>query len=294
MEEILDPKVLAKLSNLYLVARTVVEGFIAGIHRSIYKGFSVEFFEHREYSPGDDLKYLDWKVFGRTDRLYLKTFREETNLRSYLLLDISNSMNYKSDTVSKLEYGTFLAASLSYLMLKQRDAVGLVTFDSEVRTFIKPSSSPLQLHHLVENLKNINSKERTSIGEVLHKIAGNIKRRSLIILISDLLDNPNEIINGLTHFIHKHHEVIVFQLLDPAELSFPFRGQYEFVDLETKEKVRADALSIKPAYKKLFQEFLDFYKKSCAERKIDYVRGVTETPLNQFLYQYLNRRAQYK
>ncbi len=294
MEKILDPKVLAKLSNLYLVARTVVEGFIAGVHRSIYKGFSVEFFEHREYSPGDDLKYLDWKVFGRTDRLSLKTFREETNLESYILLDISNSMNYKSAQVSKLEYGTFLAASLSYLMLKQRDAVGLVTFDSQVRTLIKPSSSPLQLHHLIENLKKIESRERTSIGEVLHKIARNIKRRSLIILISDLLDRPNEIINGLTHFIHKHHEVIVFHILDSAELSFPFRGQYEFVDSETKEKVRADALSIKPVYQKLFQDFLDFYKKSCAERKIEYARAVTETPLNQFLYQYLSRRAQYK
>ncbi|HDN97886.1 MAG TPA: DUF58 domain-containing protein, partial [bacterium] len=211
-KKLLDPKFLAKISNLYLVARTVVEGFISGLHRSLYKGFSVEFFEHREYSAGDDLRYLDWKVFARTDRLYLKTFREETNVKGYILLDTSASMGYRSKEISKLEYGIFLSASLSYLMISQKDAVGLITFDKDIKSFIKPMSTTFHLHTLIENLKNLKPGRETSLSDVLNKIATAIKRRSLIILISDLFDEPESVMKGLSHFKSKHHEIIVFHI----------------------------------------------------------------------------------
>ena len=292
--KLLDPKVLTKLSNLYLVAKTVVEGFISGLHKSLHKGFSVEFSEHREYVPGDDLRYLDWKVFGRTDRLYIKVYREETNLQSYILLDTSNSMNYKSNSLSKLEYGVFLAASLGYLMVSQKDAVGLTTFDSEIKNFIKPAATTSHLHYFIENLKNVKPGKKTSLGDVLNKIAPYIKRRSLIILISDLFDDPEKVIKGLAHFRHKHHEVIVFQILDPAEIQFPFNGDYEFVDMETGERVKTDTSYIKNTYKNVFQEFLSQYRKSCSENNISYVKAVTETPFDYFLYRYLTRRVKYK
>ncbi len=293
-KKLLDPKVLVKLSNLYLVARTVVEGFISGLHRSLYKGFSVEFFEHREYSPGDDLRYLDWKVFARTDRLYLKTFREETNVKGYILLDTSASMGYRSEEISKLEYGIFLAASLSYLMISQKDAVGLITFDKDINSFVKPMSTTLHLHNLIENLKNLKPGRETSLSDVLNKIAPTIKRRSLIILISDLFDDPQSVMKGLSHFKYKHHEIIVFHILDPSEIIFPFSGQYEFVDMETGERIVADADYIRGTYRNLLNEFLNFYKVNCSQKNISYALGRTDTPFDYFLYQYLSRRAKYK
>ncbi|MCD6408191.1 DUF58 domain-containing protein [bacterium] len=292
--KLLDPKVLAKLSNLYLVARTAVEGLITGLHKGLYKGFSVEFYEHREYVPGDDLKYLDWKVFGRTDRLYLKTFREETNLRSYILLDISNSMNFSSLSITKLRYGIFLAASLSYLMVNQQDAVGLVTFDKEVRDFLKCSSTSTHLHSLLNILEGIKGGGETSIGEVIEKIVPSIKKRSLIILISDLLDNPENVIKGLSHFRHKHHEVIVFQILDPAEVYFPYEGSCEFFDLETNEKIAVDVPYVMETYRRIFREFLEGYRKSFSERNIDYQVALTDKPFDNFLYNYLNVRSKFK
>ncbi|RKY30757.1 MAG: DUF58 domain-containing protein [Candidatus Omnitrophota bacterium] len=290
-KKLLDPKFLAKISNLYLVARTVVEGFISGLHRSLYKGFSVEFFEHREYSAGDDLRYLDWKVFARTDRLYLKTFREETNVKGYILLDTSASMGYRSKEISKLEYGIFLSASLSYLMISQKDAVGLITFDKDIKSFIKPMSTTFHLHTLIENLKNLKPGRETSLSDVLNKIATAIKRRSLIILISDLFDEPESVMKGLSHFKSKHHEIIVFHILDPYEISFPFSGNYEFVDMETNEKVAVDADYIRDTYRNLFDDFLDFYRVNCSKKNISYALGKTDTPFDYFLYQYLSRRA---
>ncbi|HNQ35519.1 MAG TPA: DUF58 domain-containing protein, partial [bacterium] len=216
---LLDPAVLARLSNLYLVARTVVEGSLTGLHRSLHKGSSVEFAEHREYAPGDDPRYLDWRVFGRTDRLYVKTFREETNLKSLILLDASGSMAYRGRGLSKLEYAVYLAAGLSYLMVNQKDAVGLMVFDSAVRRMVKPASTSRHLHHLLEQLQVTAAAETTNLGEVLHTIAARARRRSLIILISDLLDDPERVLKGLVHFRHKYHEVLVFQVLDPVEQS---------------------------------------------------------------------------
>ena len=289
---ILDPKALAKLSSLTLIARTVVEGFISGLHRSLHKGASVEFSEHREYTPGDDPRYLDWKVYGRTDRLYIKDFREETNLKSYILLDASNSMKYGGE-LRKLDYAIFLAASLGYLMVRQKDAVGLVVFDSRVRKFIKPSATTNHFHFLIENLKNVEPGERTALGEVLHHAATHVRRRGLIILISDLFDEPEQVMKGLSHFKHKHHEVIVFHVLDRKESEFPFEGYRDFVDMETGERVPADAFAVRNAYRHVFREFLSYYQRNCADANMSYARAFTDESFDRFLYRYLTARSKY-
>lgn len=291
---IIDPRTLTKFGNLSLVAKTIVEGFISGLHRSIHKGASVEFAEHREYVHGDDPKYLDWKVYGRTDRLYLREFREETNLKAYIILDISNSMNYASQPqyITKFTYAQCLAGCLGYLMMKQNDATGLVVFDSDVKSFIKPSSTRRHFHFLMKNLENLKIGKDTNIGEILHNIANHIKRRSLIILISDLFDDQESVMRGLTHFKHKHHEVIVFHVIDKGEMEFPFEGFRDFIDMETNEKISIDASTLRIAYQKVFREFLSFYQRGCSERGISYARAITQKPFDYFLYQFLELRSQ--
>jgi len=291
--KILDPKTLAKLGNLSLVAKTIVEGFISGLHRSIHKGASVEFAEHRQYVHGDDPKYLDWKVYGRTDRLYVREFREETNLKSYILLDASNSMNYSSrtDSITKFTYAQYLAGCLSYLMTKQKDATGLVVFDSDIKNFVKPASTRTHFHYLVNNIENLTPGNDTNIGDVLHKIANHIKRRSLIILMSDLFDDQESVIKGLAHFRHKHHEVIVFHIIDRAEMDFPFEGFKDFIDMETNEKIPVDTASIRATYQRVFNQFTTFYQRACSERGISYAKTVTQTPFDYFLYQFLELRS---
>ncbi|MBN1561396.1 DUF58 domain-containing protein, partial [candidate division KSB1 bacterium] len=211
----LQPQTASKLANLNLVARLVVEGFITGLHKSPYHGFSVEFAEHRQYMPGDEIKHIDWKVYAKTDRHFIKQFEEETNLKSYMLLDSSASMGYTSHALSKLEYSSYLVAALSYLMLKQRDSVGLVTFDEKIRTFMPPRSVKSYLTLILKELHKTTSHERTNVAATLHQMAERIHRRGLIILFSDLLDNPQKVMSGLKHFRHKKHEVIVFHILDP-------------------------------------------------------------------------------
>ena len=292
-KNLLDPNILAKIGNLSLLATTVVEGFIAGLHRSVHRGASVEFSEHRKYMPGDDLRYIDWKIFARTDRFYVRDFREETNLKSYILFDVSRSMDYKSGQLSKLDYGLFLAASLSYLMVRQKDAVGLVLFDSRVQKFIKPASTKIHFHYLINNLQDVKAGGETALEQVLHSLASHIRRRSLIILISDLWNEPEGIMRGLSHFRYRHHEVIVFHVLDRQETDFGFSGSREFVDLETDERILCDALTIAKTYRRQFRELGDFYRKNCFERKIGYVPVPTDKPLDAFLYHYLSTRAKY-
>jgi len=291
--KILDPKVIAKFGNLSIVAKTIVEGFISGLHRSIHKGASVEFAEHRQYVVGDDPRYLDWKVYGRTDRLYVREFREETNLKAYIILDASNSMNYswKPDTFTKFEYAQCLAGCLSYIMMKQNDATGLIVFDSDIKRFIKPSSTRAHFHFLIENIENLIPGNDTNIGDVLHKMANHIKRRSLIILISDLFDDQDSVIRGLAHFKHKHHEVIVFHILDRAEIDFPFEKFNDFIDMETNERIPVDAPSVRSEYRNIFNQFLSFYQKACSERNISYARAITETSFDYFLYKFLELRS---
>jgi uncharacterized protein (DUF58 family) len=290
----LDPKVLIKFSNLNLIAKKSVEGFLAGLHKSIYKGFSVEFFEHREYVPGDDIKYIDWKVFGRTDKLFLKTYKEETNVRCFILLDTSNSMAYKTWKLSKFQYGIYLSACLSYLILNQKDAVGFVNFNDKIQNFLKSSSSFSHFHNITEILENIKPEGQTSILSVMRKISSNIKKRSIIILISDLFDDPQNVIKGIAYFTHYHHEVIVFQILDPGELSLKEESILEFFDLETEKKISIDSEFVKKKYRENIGKLINFYKKRFAEMKIDYKTGITNRPFDDFLYEYLKSRIKQK
>ena len=246
----LSSDIISKVSNLSLKARLLVEGLIVGMHKSPYHGFSVEFSEHRPYGAGDEIRHVDWKLWGKTDRFFIKQFEEETNLKSYLLLDQSLSMTYKSDKVSKLEYAQILAASLGYLMLKQQDAVGLTLFDDQIRVNIPARSKRSHLNILLSRMQNINAGPETTIAPVLHQTAETIKKRGLIILISDLFDDPEKVLSGLQHFRYKGHEVIVFHILDPQELTLDFSQRIRFRDLESGEEIITDPWHIQSDYQK--------------------------------------------
>ncbi|MBN1443427.1 MAG: DUF58 domain-containing protein [Planctomycetes bacterium] len=287
----LDPRVLSKLSRLELKARRVVEGFISGLHRSPYHGFSVEFAEHREYVPGDDVRHIDWKVFGRSDRFYIKQYEEETNLVTHILLDASESMTYASGGISKYEYGTYVAASLAYLLLRQQDAVGLALFDSEVRDFTPPRSAASQLGTLVSILENPPLREKTDIGRLLHEYASRIKKKGLIVIISDMLDDLEAIERGLKHLRYRQHEVIVFHVLDPDELSFPFRRMTLFEGLEARPDMLVNPGALRDAYLAELNAFLDSLRRMCRSNRFDYVRLATRDKLDVALSTYLAKRA---
>ena len=287
----LDPQTVSKLDALELRARLVVEGFIAGLHKSPFHGFSVEFAERRHYIPGDPVKLIDWKHYAKSDRYYIKQYEEETNLKSYLLLDVSKSMGYSSGSAQKSEYAATLAASLAYLNLKQRDAVGLVTFDEKIRNFVPPSSKS---GHLVQLLKEISAQrpsDKTNIAATLHLMADRIKRRGLIILISDLLDDPAKIISGLKHFRHDKHEVIVFHIVDPRERDFAFQDEAIFKDMETGEEITTVPWQIKKAYSESFKEFTSKLSLDCHQSRIDYHILDTSQPFDTALYTFLAKRA---
>jgi uncharacterized protein (DUF58 family) len=287
-----DPLVLARLSNLYLKARWVVEGTMSGIHRSRSKGFSVEFEEHREYSPGDEIRRIDWKALGKTDKYFIKETEDETNLRAYLILDVSASMDYASNGISKFAYGCILTASLAYLILKQQDAAGLVTFSSRIESFIPPRARRGYLMEILHALEGQTPSGETALGKILQEIAGKINRRGLVILISDLLDEPEDILEGLRLFRFKGSDVIVFHLLDAAELDLPFDGNILFEDTEqTHLRVTADPQAIRQVYRKVVEEFTGHLRKQCQERSIDYQLLSTSTPLDQALVSYLSWRG---
>ena len=286
----LDPVTIAKISNMSLRAKFVVEGFIAGLHRSPFRGFSVEFSEHREYSPGDEIKHIDWRVYGKTDKYYIKQYEEETNLKCYLILDASASMGYRSEGVTKLEYGSYLAASLAYLMLKQQDLVGLVTFSDQIESNIPPRGSSAHIQALLNILDNLRPSGETNISKILHDLAQNIKRTGLIILISDLFDDPEGILNGLKHFRYRKHDVIVFHLLDKYELTFPFEGLTIFEDLEEDLKVTAYPEAIRKEYQVSIQNFIRDCRSHCRYSNIDYCQINTSFPLDEALASYLAKR----
>jgi uncharacterized protein (DUF58 family) len=288
--QFLQPEAVSKLANMSLVARLVVEGFITGLHRSPYHGFSVEFAEHRPYMPGDDIRHIDWKVLGKTDRFYLKEYEEETNLKTYLLMDNSASMGYRSAAVSKLQYATWLAAGLSYLMLHQRDAVGLVTFDEKIRKFLPPRSMNSYLTLILQELQRTTSQGETRIGQTFHQLAERMSRRGLVIIFSDLFDQPQDILSGLKHFRHNKHEVIVFHVLDPLERFFNFKQDGTFVDLETGEKLATQPWHIRSDYCRLMDKFTETLKKGCREQRIDYVLMDTSEDFDRALLHYLIKR----
>jgi len=253
----------------------VVEGFISGLHRSPFHGSSVEFSEYRKYVAGDDLKHLDWKAYAKSEKLYVKLYEEETNLRSTILLDTSASMGYGSAGMPKAEYGAYLAASLAYLMVRQQDTVGLATFDHRIRTHLPPGAGALHLNEILTVLDRVSVGETTGISKPLHDLAEMVRRRGLIILISDLFDEPAEVMRGLLHFRHKKHEVIVFHLIDPDEMSFPFRGLTTFKDMETGQRMEVLPDAIRAEYRGVFREFVETFKRGCAEARIEYVAADT-------------------
>lgn len=312
----LKPSVISRLANIELKAKFVVEGFIAGLHKSPYHGFSVEFAEHRQYMPGDDLKYLDWKVLGRTNRYYIKQFEEETNLKSYLILDSSRSMAFKSEgsglktvsafkkffrkkeevlkesvsSISKLEYSTYLAASLAVLMHFQKDASGLVVYDEKIKTFIPPKATSQNLKLILSNLSNVVSAGVTNTAAALDSVAERIKRRGLVIIFSDLFDDQEAVINALKHFRYKKNEVIMFQVLDPIEMSFAIDSPTLFKDMETSKEMLSQPVSVMNSYQEAVKDFIRKYKTACLSDNIDYVLLSTDTPFDTALMEYLNKR----
>jgi uncharacterized protein (DUF58 family) len=287
----LDPAVLARLGTLELKARTVVEGFLTGLHRSPFKGFSVEFAEYRQYMPGDDLSSIDWKVYARTDRYYVKKFEEETNLDCHLLLDVSASMGYGSQGVTKLEYASMLTGSLAYLMQRQRDAVGLTTFDDAIVAMLPPSARPSHLRSLLVTLDRMAIGKRTNVAKPLHQLADGIAKRGMVILISDLLDEPEHVVEGLRHFRFRGTEVVVFHVLDPAELTFPFTRASRFRDLESGGELMAVPSVVREQYLGELNATIDRYKRELGGAGIDYRLLDTSEPLEFALMSYLSTRG---
>jgi uncharacterized protein (DUF58 family) len=287
---LLDAATIARLGSMDVRARAVVEGFVAGLHKSPYKGFSVEFAEHRQYMPGDPLKLVDWKVYGKSDRFYVKEFEEETNLRAYLILDASASMGFTTGDVSKFEYARTLSAALSYLMLRQQDSVGMLLFDSEVRRFIPPRSSGKHLHVLLTELQRASPASTTGLATTLHRLAERVKRRGLVILLSDLFDDPEEILSGLRHFRHKRNEVVVFHVLDAAERKFDFQREAIFKDLETGDEMLVRPWELRREYVGSVERWVSRLRRTCREIGVDYVPMHTETPFDTALLAYLDKR----
>jgi uncharacterized protein (DUF58 family) len=302
--EFLDPRIVGKLQRLDVIARLVVEGFLTGLHKSPYHGFSVEFAEHRQYMPGDPVRNVDWKVFAKSDRYYIKQFEEETNLRVHLLIDTSTSMLYRGhpDGVSKLRYAVNLAAALAYLMIHQQDAVGMLLFSDSIDTMIRPRSARIHLRALlraleVETRRTTGRKitedqpRKTRIGHCLSYLAERAPRRGLIVLLSDLWDeNADEAMAALKHFRHRQHEVVVFHLQDPLEATFPFREEGLFVDVETGEKLNVLPWEMAKDFRRRMEERVAYYKRGCSENRIDYERVLTSTPFDTALLRYLEKR----
>jgi uncharacterized protein (DUF58 family) len=286
----LDPLTLAKVRGLELQARLVVEGYLSGMHKSPYHGFSVEFAQHREYVPGDDIKHVDWKVYGRTGRFYLKQYDEDTNLVCWLLLDISDSMRYGSGSVSKYDYACMAAASLAYLILHQSDSVGFVTFDNQIRKFMKPSSQPSHLKEMIQVMNQGASETKTRMGPLFHDLAERINRRSIIFVISDMFDDVSELLLSLKHLRHKRHEVVLWHVLDAYELTFPFQESTLFRGLEEFPPMLTDPRSLRQGYLEQFKLFVDELVHGCRTQNIDYVQLRTDTRLDVALTSYLGKR----
>jgi uncharacterized protein (DUF58 family) len=286
----LDPLALAKVGSLELQARLIVEGYLSGMHKSPYHGFSVEFAQHREYVPGDDIKHVDWKVYGRTGRFFLKQYEEETNLVLWLLLDVSESMRYGSGPVSKYDYACMSAAALAYLTLHQADSVGLVTFDNQVRSFLKPSSQPSHLKEMVTVMNRGVPREKTRLAPIFHDLAERLNRRAIIVLLSDLFDEPEDILAGLKHLRYKRHEVVVMHVMDGAELDFPFQEATLFRGLEQYGDLLTDPRALRAGYVEQIEGFLSQLRRGCRNQNIDYVPLRTDRDLGVALSSYLAHR----
>jgi uncharacterized protein (DUF58 family) len=287
----LDPAVVARLGTLELKARTIVEGFLSGLHRSPFKGFSVEFAEYRQYIPGDDLSTIDWKVYARSDRYYVKKFEEETNLDCHVMLDVSGSMAYGSGAMTKFEYGACLAASLGYLMNRQRDAIGLMAFDDQTVSMLPASARPGHLRAVLVTLDRLALGKETNVSKPLHQLCDALTKRGMVVLISDLLDDPESVIRGLKHFQFRGCDVIVFHVLDRDELEFPFERATRFEDLETADEVMAVPGLVRAHYLEAIGGLIDRYRRELGAAGIDYTLLPTSQPLEMALLSYLSTRS---
>ncbi len=289
--QLLDPAVIARLGSLELKARTIVEGFLSGLHRSPFKGFSVEFAEYRQYMPGDDLSTIDWKVYARSDRHYVKKFEEETNLNCHIMLDVSASMGYGAHGITKFEYAQCLAASLAYLMNRQRDGAGVTAFDDQIVGMLAASARPGQLRAILVTLERLRLGKQTNVSKPLHQLADSLTKRGLVVLISDLFDDPERVIRGLKHFQFRGTDVIVFHLLDPDETTFPFEKATRFEDLETGREVMAVPGVVRDHYLKSLQTMVARYRRELGAVGIDYHQVTTDQPLELALLAYLHTRG---
>jgi uncharacterized protein (DUF58 family) len=295
LQKYLDPKVLAKITRLDLLARLVVEGFISGLHRSPFHGFSVEFASHREYVPGDDLKHLDWKVFAKTDRHVIKLYEEETNLKATFILDASESMHYGrqngKEGMTKYSYAAAVAASLAFLLLQQQDAVGLAIFDEDVKSYLPASANPNQIKTFVHAMDVVELKAKTSLEPICHSLAEKIARRGLVCLVSDLFTDIDGLLRGLQHFRHYDHEVMVMHIMDEDELTFPFQGNTLFRGLEQTGRLTVEPRALRKGYLEAVERFCREVKRKCVANRIDYKLISTAQHLDAALCSFLAARA---
>lgn len=287
----LDPRVLASLDNLELRARVAVEGFLAGLHKSPHRGFSVEFNDYRNYFPGDDMRHVDWKLYARSEKFYIKQYEDETNVRCFIVVDTSASMDYTSGGISKLDYARTLASALAYFINRQRDAVGLITFDDKIREFIPAKCRQPHLIRILRALAHIESGTKTDAVKPLSDLAAHLSKKSLVVLITDLLDDEERVVSALQNLRSMGNDVITFQIMDNAELNFPFNEASEFIDLESNESYITSPAAIKQAYLANLNEFLDYCRKQCQSSGVDYCLINTDSPLDEALSSYMSKRA---
>jgi uncharacterized protein (DUF58 family) len=288
----IDPQGLARISRMELIARTAVEGFLSGRHPSPFHGSSVEYADHRPYTIGDEIRSLDWKLLAKTDKYYVKLFEDQTNLRCTILLDMSRSMEFAEDgRMSKLEYGSYLAAALAYLMLRQNDAVGLAMFDRELRHYLPARSTPSHFRRMIDLLEKVQPRHETISGPVMNEIAGRINRRGLIIIISDLIDDTEQFMHALNHFRYRKHEVIVFHVMDPHEMEFPYEKLTRFKDMEGSSMIVANPATVRRRYLERLEAFMKGVKAGCLERDVSYILAKTDTAWDRMLSEYLDRRS---
>jgi len=283
---------LTRIASLELIARTVVEGFISGLHRSPHLGFSVNFAEYNPYRPGDDIRRIDWKVYARTDRFFIKEYEGETNTSIHLILDCSRSMSYGTHGITKLEYGQFLAASLGYFAFKQRDAVGFISYDEDVVQYVPARGSVGHLNTVLHAIEETHPGKKTDFVKPLVRVSERLRRRGLVVVISDLYDEPLNVMNGLRHLAFRGNDVIVFQILDPVELRFDFRDAAQFVDMETQAEMHVIPDFIRQEYRRVLQNQISEYEKECRKDRMDFCLIDTSQPLDRALFSYLVRREQ--
>lgn len=290
-KSIFDPTTLAKYGRLSLIARNVVAGFLSGVHKSPYNGFSVEFAEHRQYYPGDEIRHIDWRAFGKTDRYYIKEHEEETNLHAHLLVDASGSMAYHGKSISKFQYAQYLAASLAYLMLHQRDGVGLVVHDHQLRTMLPPRSTSKQLMQILQTLEKTKPGGETRLAPIWDRLAGQLRGRGMLLIFSDCFDQVNQLIHALRHLRHRRHEILLFHILAPEEIEFPFKQRTQFRHLEIADTFRlVDPGSVRAEYLKNFGTFCRTLRMQAANLQIDYHPMRTDEPVDRALGVYLMKR----